>query len=310
MTGTRRVRRINPARRRALTARRPLRDYLLDYIQLTRLNKPIGIFLLLWPMLWALWVASNGKPDPTIFLIFMIGAVVTRSAGCIINDIADRRLDREVKRTRNRPLAAKRISVPEALILFVGLGLVAIGLVAMLNDTARLLAVAAVALLVIYPFTKRFLSVPQLVLGVAFGWAVPMAFAAEAGELTQVTWLMFAVAVVWAVIYDTMYAMVDRDDDLNLGVRSTAILFGEADRFVIAALQITMLFGLALLGSRAALGTWYFASILVASLFMAYQQVLIKDRDREKCFHAFLNNNYVGMTIFAGIALDYIFRVQ
>ncbi len=296
-------------RRLARTPARSIETQLLSYAQLMRLDKPIGIYLLLWPMLWALWIAAEGHPTPRVFLILMIGVLVTRAAGCIINDLADRKLDREVKRTVRRPLAAGTVSITEAVALFAGLGLIAIGLALALNKLVQMLALAATALLVIYPFTKRFLSVPQLILGVAFGWAVPMAFAAQTGELSPVSWLIFAIAVIWAVIYDTMYAMVDRDDDLEAGVRSTAILFGDADRFVIAGMQVCMLLGLLMLGARADLGGWYHAAIGISTLFMLYEQWLIKDRLRDKCFKAFQNNHYIGMTIFFGVALDYLFRV-
>ncbi len=282
---------------------------LRHYLALTRLDRPIGIFLLLWPTLWALWIASDGQPDPRLFLIFVVGVVVTRSAGCILNDLADRRIDREVRRTRSRPLARRVVSKSEALVLFAGFGLVAIGLALTLNNLARAVAVAATALMLIYPFTKRFLSVPQFVLGAAFACSVPMVFAAVSDSLPAIAWLIFAITVIWAVIYDTMYAMVDRDDDLEAGVRSTAILFGEADRFIIAGLQVSMLLGLVMLGTRVGLGIWFYASVAAAALFFLFQQWLIKERDRSDCFVAFLNNNFVGMSLFIGIALDYLFRV-
>lgn len=279
-----------------------------SYVSLIRLNRPIGIYLLLWPTLWALWVAANGRPEARLFLIFVLGVVITRSAGCIINDLADRKIDREVRRTRGRPLASGAISVAEALVLFAGLGCVAIALALMLNNLARIVAVVATVLLVLYPFTKRFLSVPQFVLGAAFASSIPMAFAATTGTLPPVCWLMFAITVIWAVIYDTLYAMVDRDDDIEAGVRSTAILFGDADRFVIAGLQVTMLLGLLMLGARVGLGAWYNASLIGVTACFIQQSVAIRNREREACFAAFLNNHYVGMLIFIGIALDYFFR--
>ncbi|MEM1262431.1 MAG: 4-hydroxybenzoate octaprenyltransferase [Pseudomonadota bacterium] len=280
-----------------------------QYLTLMRIDKPIGIWLLLWPTLWALWVAADGQPNGNLFAIFVVGVVVTRSAGCVINDLADRRIDREVSRTQFRPLATGQVSVAEATVLFIGLGFIAIGLALMLNPLAQVLAGAATVLLIVYPFTKRFLSVPQLVLGAAFGMAVPMAFAATTGELPAVAWLMFAITLVWAVIYDTMYAMVDRDEDIEAGVRSTAILFGDADRFVIAGLQASMVLGLLMLGSRTALGGWYYASLVAVLAFMLYQQWLIRDRDRDGAFAAFRNNHYVGLAVFVGIALDYQFAV-
>ena len=278
------------------------------YAALMRLDRPIGIWLLMWPMLWALWISADGEPDPHIFLIFMAGALVTRSAGCIINDIADRGLDPQVRRTRKRPLAAGQIGTVEALAVFCGLGFVGVGLVALLNPLTQWLAAGAVLLMVVYPFTKRFLSVPQLVLGIAFGWAVPMAFAAQTGEIPEIAWFLFAITAVWAVIYDTMYAMVDREDDIVAGIRSTAILFADMDRFIIGCLQGVMLLALLMLGRRVGLGGWYFSGVVVAAVFMAYQQYLIRDRAPQACFAAFLNNHYVGMVLFIGILLDYQFR--
>lgn len=278
------------------------------YARLMRLDRPVGIWLLAWPMLWALWVAGSGKPDADILIIFAIGAVVTRSAGCVINDVADRKLDQHVKRTRNRPLANSEIGTAEAIALFVGLGLIAIGLVAMLNPLTQVLAVAATLLMVAYPFMKRFLSVPQLILGLAFAMAIPMAFAAQTGAIDPIAWFLFAITVVWAVIYDTMYAMCDRDDDLIAGIRSTAILFGDADRFVIGALQCMMLIALIMLGGRLELTGWYYVSVVVSAAFMVYQQHLIRDRERMACFQAFLNNHYIGMVIFIGLALHYLYQ--
>lgn len=278
------------------------------YARLMRLDRPIGFYLLMWPMLWALWVAGAGRPDERIFAIFMVGMIVTRCAGCIINDIADRGFDPYVARTRERPLATGQVSVAEAALLFVGLGLIAIGLVTLLNPLSQVVAAAAAVLMIVYPFVKRILSVPQLVLGAAFAMAIPLAFAAETGEIPEIAWLMFAVTVIWAIIYDTMYAMVDRPDDLQVGIKSTAILFGDADRFIIGALQALMLLGLVLIGTRLSLGGWYFAGVVLAAGFMAWHQYLIRERDIAACFRAFLNNHYIGMVVFLGIALDYLFR--
>jgi 4-hydroxybenzoate polyprenyltransferase len=278
------------------------------YARLMRLDRPIGFYLLMWPTLWALWVAGDGRPDEAIFAIFMAGVVVTRCAGCIINDIADRGFDPYVTRTRERPLATGQVSVVEAGLLFVGLGLIAIGLVTLLNPLSRMVAAAAAVLMIVYPFVKRILSVPQLVLGAAFAMAIPLAFAAETGRIPEVAWLMFAVTVIWAIIYDTMYAMVDRPDDLQIGIKSTAILFGDADRFMIGALQALMLLGLVLMGSRLSMGLWYFLGVGLAAGFMVWHQYLIRDRDTAACFRAFLNNHYIGMAVFIGIALDYLFR--
>ena len=278
------------------------------YARLMRLDRPIGFYLLMWPMLWALWVAGAGRPDEKVFAIFMAGVVVTRCAGCIINDIADRGFDPYVTRTRERPLATGQVSVVEAALLFVGLGLIAIGLVTLLNPLSRVVAAAAAVLMIVYPFVKRILSVPQLVLGAAFAMAIPLAFAAETGEIPEIAWLMFAVTVIWAVIYDTMYAMVDRPDDLQIGIKSTAILFGDADRFIIGALQALMLLGLVMLGGRLSFGLWYFLGVLLAAGFMLYHQYLIRHRETAACFRAFLNNHYIGMVVFIGLALDYLFR--
>ena len=278
------------------------------YARLMRLHKPVGIWLLMGPMLWGLWIAAEGAPQQSVLVIFLLGAVVTRSAGCVINDIADRKLDGLVRRTRDRPLANGELGVVEALTLFIGLGFVAIGLVAMLNPLTQVLAACAVVLMVAYPFMKRVLSVPQLVLGVAFGWAIPMGFAAQTGEIAEIAWFLFAITVLWAVIYDTMYAMCDREDDLNAGIRSTAILFGDADRFVIVALQLMMVGALLMLAGRLDLGGWYYAALMAVICFMLYQQYLIRDRDPQLCFRAFLNNQYIGMTLFIGIATHYLYN--
>jgi 4-hydroxybenzoate polyprenyltransferase len=282
-------------------------NQLRNYVQLMRLDKPVGVWLLLWPTLWALWLAGEGHPDGGIFIVFFFGVIVMRSAGCVLNDLADRKIDPHVTRTRARPLATGAVAPIEALTLFVALSLIAVGLAAMLNRPAQVLAVVAAALTILYPFIKRFVSIPQFVLGAAFGWAVPMAFAAQTGQTEQLAWLVFGTALIWAVIYDTFYAMVDRSDDLRLGVKSTAILFGDADLFVIGGLQVLMLLALVLVGEMAELGGWYFASIGGAAVLMAYHQWLARNRDPEGCFAAFLHNHYIGMTIFTGIVLDYTF---
>lgn len=294
----------NPARARSAPG---IATQLKNYVQLMRLDRPIGIWLLLWPTLWALWLAGEGRPDGGIFLVFVFGVIVMRSAGCVLNDFADRNIDPHVDRTRQRPLASGAVLPMEALTLFVALALIAVGLAAMLNRPAQLLAVVAAGLTVVYPFIKRFLSIPQFVLGAAFGWAVPMAFAAQTGEAPQLAWLVFGTALIWAVIYDTFYAMCDREDDLAIGVKSTAILFGEADLFVIAGLQVLMLLALLLTGEMASLGGWYYASVAVAAVFMAYHQWLARERTPEGCFRAFRHNHYIGMAIFVGIVLDYTF---
>ncbi len=281
---------------------------LSNYAQLMRLDKPIGTWLLLWPTLWALWLAGKGHPDGSIFIVFMLGVFIMRSAGCVLNDFADRNIDPYVERTRSRPIASGAVAPMEALTLFVALALIAIGLAAMLNRQAQVLAVIAAALTVVYPFIKRFVSIPQFVLGMAFGWAVPMAFAAQTGQTQQLAWLVFGTALVWAVIYDTFYAMADREDDLKLGVKSTAILFGDADLFVIGGLQILMLLALILIGDMAELGTWYYTAVFVAGVLMVYHQWLARDRIAANCFKAFLHNHYIGMIVFVGIVLHYTFN--
>jgi len=280
---------------------------LRNYAKLMRVDKPIGVWLLLWPTLWALWLAGEGHPDQGLFVVFVLGVFVMRSAGCVLNDYVDRKIDPYVERTRTRPIASGAVAPAEALILFVALALIAIGLATMLNRPARMLAIVAAGLTVAYPFIKRYISIPQFVLGAAFGWAVPMAFAAQTGRTPQLAWLVFGVALVWAVIYDTFYAMVDRDDDRKLGVKSTALLFGEVDLFVIAGLQILMLAALAFVGMRAELGFWYFLSVAVAACLMAYHQWLARDRQPAGCFSAFLHNHHIGLVIFVGIVLNYAF---
>ena len=278
-----------------------------NYVELMRLDKPIGIWLLLWPTLWALWLAGEGNPDPGIFAVFMFGVVIMRSAGCVLNDLADRNIDPYVERTRMRPIASGAVAPLEALTLFVALALIAVGLAAMLNRPAQVLAVIGAGLTIVYPFIKRIVSIPQFVLGAAFGWAVPMAFAAQTGETAQLAWLVFGTALIWAVIYDTFYAMVDRDDDLKVGTKSTAILFGDADLFVIGGLQLLMLVALVFIGDMAKLGLWYYGSIALAAMLMAWHQWIARDRQAAGCFRAFLHNQYIGMIIFIGIVLHYTF---
>jgi 4-hydroxybenzoate polyprenyltransferase len=279
-----------------------------NYAKLMRVDKPIGIWLLLWPVMWALWLAGAGHPDQGLFVVFLLGVFVMRSAGCVLNDYADRKIDPYVERTRDRPIASGAVAPTEALVLFVALGLIAIGLATMLNRQAQILAVVAAGLTIAYPFIKRYVSIPQFVLGAAFGWAVPMVFAAQTGETSQLAWLVFGVALVWAVIYDTFYAMVDREDDLKVGVKSTAILFGDVDLFVIAALQGLMLLGLVLVGMLADLGVWYYASVVVSAGLMAYHLWLARDRQPAGCFAAFLHNHIIGLIVFIGIALHYAFN--
>jgi len=278
-----------------------------EYVRLMRLDRPIGIWLLLWPTLWAIWIASRGRPTASIFLIFVSGTVIMRSAGCVINDYADRSFDPRVRRTQNRPLARGSISPIEALVLFTILALIALLLALQLNKLTLLYAVAGAFVAVTYPFIKRFLSVPQLYLGVAFGAGIPMAFAAQIEQVPRVAWLMLISNILWVTVYDTMYAMVDREDDIQIGVRSTAILFGDSDRHIIALLQVMTLGSLYLVGRIIHFGRWYQAGLAAGALFFAYQLWLIRGRAREACLRAFLNNNYFGMSIFIGILLEYQF---
>ena len=277
-----------------------------QYAYLVRLDRPIGILLLLWPTLWALWIAGEGWPDTTVLLVFVVGVVLMRSAGCAINDYADRNIDRHVARTKNRPLAAGRISPKEALAVFAVLSLMAFVLVLFMNRLTIYMSFVGVILAASYPFMKRYHYMPQVHLGAAFGWAVPMAFTAQANEITLVTWLLFMATVLWATAYDTMYAMADREDDIKIGVKSTAILFGEADRLMIGVIQGMLILCLIFIGSHAEMGIYYYLGLLVATGLAVYQQFLIKDRDPKKCFQAFLNNNWFGVAVFGGIFLNYL----
>ncbi len=281
---------------------------LRNYGKLMRVDKPVGLWLLLWPTLWALWLAGEGHPDQGLFVVFVAGVFVMRSAGCVLNDYVDRKIDPYVERTRTRPIASGAVAPTEALVLFVALSLIAVGLATMLNRPARMLAIIAAGLTLAYPFIKRWVSIPQFVLGAAFGWAVPMAFAAQTGSTPQLAWLVFGAAVIWAVIYDTFYAMVDREDDRKLGVKSTALLFGEVDLFVIAGLQLLMLAALIFVGLRAELGFWYFLAVAAAAALMAYHQWLARERQPAECFAAFMHNHYIGFVVFVGIVLHYSFN--
>lgn len=283
-----------------------LRDRAYQYYLLTRMHKPIGFFLLLWPTLWALWVAAEGFPNWHVLIVFVCGVILMRSAGCVINDFADRNFDTLVRRTRERPIAAGRVKPREALILFVVLCLLAFTLVLTLNPLTIKLSFVGVVLAAVYPFMKRYTHLPQVVLGMAFGWAIPMGFAAQMGAVPKVAWLMYVINVVWSMVYDTMYAMADREDDIKAGVKSTAILFGDADRVIIAMLQGLVMLGLLLLGQQLELGLAYYLSLTVAVVLGLYQQYLIRDRQPARCFAAFLNNNWFGAAIFAGLVLSYL----
>ncbi len=275
------------------------------YTRLMRLEKPIGIFLLLWPTLWALWVAAQGMPDIKVLVVFILGVILMRSAGCVINDYADRDIDPHVERTRQRPIATGLVSPRSALVLFCTLCLTAFGLVLLLNLYTILLSFVGVLLAAVYPFMKRYTYLPQVFLGAAFAWAIPMAFAAQTGAVPIVAWLLFVATVLWTVAYDTMYAMVDRVDDLKVGVKSTAILFGEMDRFFIGVIQVLVLATLVMVGEQLAM-TWpYYIGLTVAAGLAMYQQYLIKNREASRCFRAFLNNNWFGLAVFAGIAAHY-----
>ena len=286
-----------------------LRVRLWAYARLMRVDRPIGTLLLLWPTLWALWLAGAGHPLPQVFLVFVAGAFVMRSAGCVINDYADRDIDPHVARTRDRPLAAREVAPSEALLLFVALLCVALALVATLGAALVRLSVIGAFLAATYPFLKRYTHLPQFYLGAAFAWGIPMAFAAHGAPLGAVTWLLFGANVLWAAAYDTMYAMADRDDDLRIGVKSTAVLFGRHDRLIVALLQAATLVLLFAVGQLAGLGGWYRAGLVGAALSGLYQQYLIRSRAPADCFAAFLNNNWFGAAVFAGILLHYTFTV-
>lgn len=281
------------------------RQRLLSYVHLVRLHKPIGIFLLLWPALWALWLAGEGSPPWDVVLIFVFGVVLMRSAGCAINDFADRDFDGHVARTQGRPLATGEVSPREAVAVFMTLSLIAFGLVLLLNWQTVALSVVALALTIVYPFMKRFTHVPQLFLGAAFGWAIPMAFTAITSTVPVFAWVLFGATLIWALIYDTEYAMVDREDDLKVGIKSTAILFGRHDRFAIGILQLLMLGILGWVGWVAGRGAWYAGGLALAAVLAAHQQWMIRRREPRACFEAFLSNNYFGMAVFLGLVLDY-----
>lgn len=280
---------------------------LADYARLLRVDRPIGSLLLLWPTYWALWLAADGFPGIGNFIVFTLGVFMMRAAGCAINDFADRKVDRHVKRTKDRPLTSGRIEAWEAVALFAGLCLTALLMVVLFTNTLTLyLSFGGALLAFIYPFMKRYTHLPQLFLGAAFSWAIPMAWAAEAGEVTKLAWLLFTANVIWTVAYDTLYAMVDRDDDIRIGIKSTAILFGDADRVVIAVLQALVVLILIMVGQQAELGVFYHLGLVTMACLFVFQQHLARFRERDGCFKAFLNNNWAGFAVFTGLLIDRI----
>ncbi len=283
------------------------REKLNLYAQLTRFNKPIGTLLLLWPTLWGLWIAGNGTPSPLVFVVFTLGVVLMRSAGCVINDYADRKVDKHVARTQDRPITSGKVSSKEALVLFAALTLIAFALVLTMNSLTIRLSFAAIFLAALYPFMKRYTHLPQVFLGAAFGWAIPMSFAAETGNVPVAAWLLFFATLTWTMAYDTMYAMVDREDDLKIGIKSTAILFGRYDKILIGLFQLLTLGLLIQAGLSFELGGFYYAGLSVATMLGIYHQWMIRNRETMLCFKAFLHNNWLGMAVFVGIAADYLF---
>lgn len=280
-------------------------ERLRRYALLIRLHRPIGILLLLWPTLWSLWIAAEGVPPWGMILVFTLGVAIMRSAGCAINDYADRDFDGHVARTEDRPIASGLIQPREAIGVFLVLSLMAATLLIFLNWPTRYLSLVALALTALYPFMKRYTYLPQVVLGAAFGWAVPMVFMALTESLPLITWVIFLSTLIWALIYDTQYAMVDREDDLKIGVKSTAILFGRHDNLIVGLLQGVMIGLLVLIGLMSDRGLIYFLGIAAAAMLFLYQQWLTRDRDPKACFQAFLNNNRFGLVVFVGLVLDY-----
>lgn len=285
-------------------------DRLRQYIALTRLNRPIGILLLLWPTLWAVWISSAGRPDIVILSVFVLGTVLMRSAGCAINDYADRDFDAHVKRTAGRPLAAKKISTKEALAIAALLALIAFLLVVFfLNRLTLMLSFVALFLAVSYPFTKRFLAMPQAYLGIAFGFGIPMAFAAQTGSVPPLAWWLLLANVFWTLAYDTEYAMVDRDDDVKIGIKTTALLFGRYDVAAVMVCYGALLLILAVVGNEIGLGWPYFIGLVIAGGIALFHYTLIRERQRDQCFKAFLHNNWLGFAVFCGVMCDYASRM-
>jgi len=276
-----------------------------DFIRLARLNRPIGIWLLLWPTLWALWTASGGHPQPKVLVIFLLGTVLMRSAGCVVNDLTDRNIDPHVRRTRDRPVAARRVSPYEAATMIGLMVVTAFLLVLQLNALTIKLSFVGAALTLTYPLMKRFFPIPQLYLGLSFGWAVPMAFAAELGTVPRVGWVLMLAAVVWAGVYDTFYAIADRPDDLRIGVKSSAITFGDMDLFMIGAMQVMVLAALLLTGRLLGLGLPYYVALAIGAALFAYQQHIARGRDAPGCLRAFHNNSYFGLVVLAGLVMEF-----
>lgn len=281
------------------------KDKLWQYWLLARFDKPIGILILLWPTLWAIWIASNGKPDKLVLVVFCLGVVLMRAAGCVINDYADKDFDPHVARTQQRPIASGKVKPKEALVLFAVLCLIAFGLVLLMNAYTIALSFVAAFLAASYPFMKRYTHLPQAYLGMAFGFAVPMAFAAQLNTIPLKAWILYLAVLLWALVYDTMYAMVDMEDDLKIGVKSTAILFGNKVREITACLQLIMMILLLVVGLMQNLAWPYYVGLLVASGLSVYQQMLIYHFHKPDCFKAFLNSNWFGLAVFGGLFLAY-----
>ena len=281
-------------------------DKFKQYLLLIRLNRPIGIFLLLWPTLWGLWIASEGFPNTKILVVFLFGVFLMRSAGCILNDIIDKDFDKFVARTQNRPLASDKLSSIEAFIVAISLIFIAFLLVLTTNTLTVQLSFVAIILAGTYPFLKRHTYLPQFFLGLTFGWSIPMAFAATTNSIPKIAWLLLIANILWAVVYDTIYAMIDREDDLKIGIKSTAILFDDADRFIIGLIQSLVLIALIVIGQQASLNTIYYFSLIIGGCLFLYQLYLIRNRDPKKCMQAFLNNNWFGLVIFIGLFINYL----
>ncbi|WP_417512230.1 4-hydroxybenzoate octaprenyltransferase [Methylophaga sp.] len=284
---------------------REVQRRVMPYIQLMRLDRPIGILLLLWPTLSALWIAAEGLPDITVLVVFILGVILMRSAGCAINDFADREIDGSVWRTQNRPLATGELTARQAIYVFIGMALVAFILVSMLNTLTIWLSLGGVFFAATYPFMKRYTYFPQIYLGMAFGWAIPMAYAAQTNSVPVMAWLLFLANIIWTTMYDTFYAMADREDDLLAGVKSTAVLFGDDDLIIQGMMQVAYIFVMVLIGVQLEMSFIFYLGLCVAGGLFAYQQFLAKDRQPQRCLQAFLNNNWVGLAIFLSLVIHY-----